>query len=80
MLTARRFLVFGPEAEYERRGDVNDVVFPCGYTMNPDGDTINLYYGAADCSIALARTSVRSLLEWLDTNGCCERRQRADDV
>jgi predicted GH43/DUF377 family glycosyl hydrolase len=54
--------------------------FPCGYTMNPDGDTINLYYGAADCSIALARTSVRALLEWLDTNGCCERRQRADDV
>jgi predicted GH43/DUF377 family glycosyl hydrolase len=58
--------IFGPEADYERRGDVNDVVFPCGYTMNADGDTINLYYGAADCSIALARTSVRSLLEcWM---------------
>jgi hypothetical protein len=58
--------IFGPEADYERRGDVNDVVFPCGYTMNADGDTINLYYGAADCSTALARTSVRSLLEcWM---------------
>jgi len=53
--------IFGPEAEYERHGDVDDVVFPCGYTMAPDGDTINLYYGAADCSIALARTSVRFL-------------------
>jgi predicted GH43/DUF377 family glycosyl hydrolase len=71
--------IFGPEAEYERRGDVNDVVFPCGYTMNPDGDTINIYYGAADCSIALARTSVRCLLAWLDANGSCERRQRAQD-
>ena len=31
--------IFGPEAEYERHGDVDDVVFPCGYTMDPDGDT-----------------------------------------
>ena len=37
------------------------VVFPCGYTMDPDGDTLNIYYGAADCAIALARSSVRSL-------------------
>ncbi len=71
--------IFGPEAEYERRGDVNDVVFPCGYTKNPDGDTINIYYGAADCAIALARASVRSLLEWLDANGSSERRQRVQD-
>ena len=69
--------IFGPEAPYERHGDVDDVVFPCGYTMDADGDTLNLYYGAADCSIALARASVRSLLEWLDVNGNCERRQRA---
>ncbi len=57
------------EADYERHSDVDDVVFPCGYTMNPDADTINLYRGAADCSIALVRTSVRALLEWLDTMG-----------
>src|SRR6185369_2625122 len=57
--------IFGPEADYERHGDVDDVVFPCGYTMDPDGDALNIYYGAADCSIALARTSVRTLLEWL---------------
>jgi beta-1,4-mannooligosaccharide phosphorylase len=71
--------IFGPEADYERNGDVNDVVFPCGYTMDPDGDTVNIYYGAADCSIALARASVRALLEWLDTNGSLDRR-RAQDV
>jgi predicted GH43/DUF377 family glycosyl hydrolase len=72
--------IFGPEASYERHGDVDDVVFPCGFTMDPDGDTINIYYGAADCAIALARASVRSLLSWLDTNGSCERRQRAADL
>jgi predicted GH43/DUF377 family glycosyl hydrolase len=61
--------MFGPETEYERQGDVQDVVFPCGYTIAPDGDTINLYYGAADSSIALAHGSVRALLSWLDANG-----------
>jgi len=35
--------MFGPEAPYER-GDVNDVVFPCGQTIGADGDSINLYY------------------------------------
>jgi predicted GH43/DUF377 family glycosyl hydrolase len=67
--------IFGPEAEYERRGDVRDAVFPCGYTLSADGDAINLYYGAADSCIALARGSVRSLLTWLDENGSRDRRQ-----
>ncbi|HSE48242.1 MAG TPA: hypothetical protein VLA96_03440 [Terriglobales bacterium] len=70
--------IFGPEAEYERRGDVRDVVFPCGYTLGADGDAINLYYGAADSCIALARGSVRRLLQWLDVNGRCERRQERE--
>jgi predicted GH43/DUF377 family glycosyl hydrolase len=67
--------IFGPEADYERSGDVHDVVFPCGLTLAPDGDTVNLYYGAADCCIALAHGSVRSLLAWLDVNGLIERRR-----
>jgi predicted GH43/DUF377 family glycosyl hydrolase len=58
--------VFGPEEAYERRGDVDNVVFPCGYALAPNGDTLNLYYGAADTSIALATGSVRALLEWLE--------------
>ena len=58
-------------------GDVHDVVFPCGYTMAEDGDTIRVYYGAADSCIALAQTSVRALLSWLDENGRVERRQES---
>lgn len=60
--------MFGPEAPYERIGDVRDVVFPCGQTIGEDGDTINLYYGAADSSIALATGSIRSFLVWLEAN------------
>lgn len=61
--------IFGPEAPYERVGDVPDVVFPCGFTIDDDGDTINVYYGAADTSIALATGSIRHMLEWLKVHG-----------
>ena len=64
--------VFGPEASYERSGDVKDVVFPCGQTIGADGDSINLYYGAADSCIALATASKRCLLAWLDANSSTE--------
>jgi predicted GH43/DUF377 family glycosyl hydrolase len=60
--------MFGPEAPYERGGDVNDVVFPCGQTIGADGDSINVYYGAGDSCIALATASIRELLAWLDAN------------
>jgi predicted GH43/DUF377 family glycosyl hydrolase len=58
--------VFGPEMPYEQRGDVGNVVFPCGYTVAADGDTVRIYYGAADTSIGLATGSIRRMLEWLD--------------
>lgn len=61
--------IFRPEERYEQRGDVGNVVFPCGYTLAPDGDTLHLYYGAADTSIALATGSVRAMLEWLEQYG-----------
>jgi len=61
--------IFGPEAPYERNGDVSDVVFPCGQTIGADGDTISLYYGAADSCIALATGSISRLLSWLESNG-----------
>jgi predicted GH43/DUF377 family glycosyl hydrolase len=61
--------IFGPEMPYETRGDVGNVTFPCGYTIAADGDTLNLYYGAADTCIALATGSVSAILQWLDRHG-----------
>ena len=60
--------MFGPEALYERGGDVSDVVFPCGQTIAADGDTIRLYYGAADSCMAMATGSISACLSWLDAN------------
>jgi predicted GH43/DUF377 family glycosyl hydrolase len=61
--------VFGPETSYERNGDVGYVAFPCGTTLGKDGDTINMYYGAADTCLALATGSVKTCLAWLDAHG-----------
>lgn len=54
---------FSPMENYEVFGDVDKVVFPCGWIA--DGDIIRLYYGAADTCIALATASLSELLAWL---------------
>lgn len=61
--------VFGPEAMYEQIGDVPGATFPGGWTLDPDGDGLNVYYGAADSSIGLARGRVSALLAWLEERG-----------
>ena len=61
--------IFAAEEDYERVGDVGNVVFPCGHVVEPDGDTLRIYYGAADHSVALATTRVSTLLDWLETHG-----------
>lgn len=58
--------VFGPEATYERAGDVGNVVFPCGVTVQSDGDTLHLYYGGADTYVGVATGSIARCLTWLD--------------
>ena len=55
--------VLAPEESYEREGDVQDVVFPCGWIV--EGDDLRLYYGAADTTMAVATAKVSELLEWL---------------
>jgi predicted GH43/DUF377 family glycosyl hydrolase len=65
--------MFGPEAPYECSGDVKNVVFPCGQTIGEDGDTIHLYYGAADTCMAMATGSVRALSAWLDEHCSTEK-------
>lgn len=60
---------FAPETPYELHGDVDSVVFPCGTTVVADSDTLDVYYGAADTSIAMATGSIRQILEWLEKDG-----------
>jgi predicted GH43/DUF377 family glycosyl hydrolase len=64
--------VFGPHADYERVGDVGGVAFPCGYTIDDDGDSINVYYGGADTCVALATSRISTMLEWIKSHGSSE--------
>jgi len=61
--------VLGPTEPYERVGDVGGVVFPCGHTLGEDGDTLHLYYGAADTSVCLATAKISQLIDWLKRHG-----------
>lgn len=55
--------IFGPKAHYEREGDVDDVVFPCGWTTQDK--KVFMYYGAADSCIALATANLDDLVEYV---------------
>jgi predicted GH43/DUF377 family glycosyl hydrolase len=55
--------VLEPEAEFERLGDVNSVVFPEGAVVM-DG-TLHVYYGAADRVVGHASAPLANILEAL---------------
>jgi len=58
--------IFGPIEPYEVVGDVNKVVFPCGYTIAPDGDTINLLW-CCRYKYGSCNGSITECLAWLDS-------------
>jgi len=55
--------LFSPQLDWELNGEVNNVVFPTGTAVF--GDTLFIYYGAADSVIATASVSVLDLVEEL---------------
>ncbi|MCK4752065.1 MAG: glycosidase [Planctomycetes bacterium] len=57
--------VLGPREIYERIGDVSGVVFPTGVTIHKETNQLNLYYGAADCTIAVATANLSDILEYI---------------
>ncbi len=59
--------VFGPETDYERSGDVSDVVFPCGWVVGPDPDELHMYYGAGDSVIAMATARLSDVMDYIRT-------------
>jgi predicted GH43/DUF377 family glycosyl hydrolase len=57
--------VLGPDASYERIGDVPNVVFPTGLTHDEEADDLRLYYGAADSTIAVATAKYSEVMDYL---------------
>jgi predicted GH43/DUF377 family glycosyl hydrolase len=57
--------ILSPREDYERTGDVPNVVFTCGAIVEEDGE-VKIYYGAADTCICVATASLQDLID------CCE--------
>jgi predicted GH43/DUF377 family glycosyl hydrolase len=55
--------LFSPTLEFEKKGYVSNVVFPTGTALFDDD--LFIYYGAADCKIAVASLSLKDLLVML---------------
>jgi predicted GH43/DUF377 family glycosyl hydrolase len=55
--------ILEPETTYEKVGEVNNVVFPCGTVIRDD--TVFMYYGCADRRVGIATGSLKSILEGL---------------
>ena len=63
LLARAHHWILGPQAPYERTGDVANVVFPCGGIVR-NGE-LWMYYGAADSSICLAQAKISDILDYL---------------
>jgi len=54
--------LLSPREDYERIGDVGNVVFACGAIIEDDG-MVKVYYGAADTSICVATAHIDEIVE-----------------
>ena len=54
--------LLSPRTDYERIGDVGNVVFACGAIVEDNGE-VKIYYGAADTSICVAFGTLDEIIE-----------------
>ena len=57
-----------PTAEYEISGFFGNVVFTNGHIVEPDGDTVTVYYGASDEFVCAAKFSISEISSLLKYN------------
>lgn len=57
--------VLGPKEPYERKGDVNDVVFVSGGIVMEELNQLYVYYGAADDKVAVAMADLDHVREYI---------------
>ena len=55
-----------PTAEYELHGFFGQVVFTNGHIVSPDGETVTIYYGAADEFVCGAEISIKEIFSLLN--------------
>jgi predicted GH43/DUF377 family glycosyl hydrolase len=68
--------IFSPAEAYERQGDVNGVVFPCGWILDEATGDIRMYYGGADSCLALATGKLADILDYVQRSPAQPIRKR----
>ncbi len=68
VLYRTRDYLLTPELDYETRGFVPNVAFPCANLYDAATGRITIYYGAADTYTALAFCQVDELLDYMKRN------------
>ena len=57
-----------PTTHYELCGFFGNVVFTNGHIVEPDGDTVTVYYGASDEFVCGAEFSIKDIFSLLQPN------------
>ena len=57
--------IMTPDRDYERTGDVPNVVFPCAALTDAETGRIAIYYGCADTVTGIAFTTVDELIRFV---------------
>ena len=71
-------MAFGPREPYECAGDVDHVVFPCGWIVDELRDEVRMYYGATDTRIGLATACLSAVLDYVRACPGGQQRRRGD--
>ena len=70
--------ILSPRENYERIGDVPNLVFSCGAILEPNGE-LKLYYGASNSCICIGTTDIGAIVAaclGVLRNGCVKRKRR----
>ena len=65
--------VFDPEEPYEKVGQVNNVVFPCGAVLDETTNELLVYYGATDSVVGLAVANLKDVVTYLKSCDDCSQ-------
>ena len=68
VLYRTRDYILTPEKDYETRGFVPNVAFPCATLHDAETGRIAIYYGASDTYVAVAYTQVDELVAYMKAN------------
>ncbi len=68
VLYRTRPYLMSPEADYERVGDVPNVVFPCAATVDDATRELTLYYGGADTYVCAAHADLDEIVQFTMEN------------